>query len=208
MKLTEQIGFFLRWTWYGLFINLFMWIAAVIFYPLVYPFRNWARANTHTMVGFTLWLFLDDEGNDYGDDWWLKGRKKNWWTAYLWSAVRNPMWNVYYVIKPKVGPKTILKSRSNLRRAGELVNREEFAVLKYVDKNGKWMDNKGEYLSLRYSILGRAYMWYKIQDTLYYRRSFTKMICKDLWLEFHFGTNDKRYTLRFKIKKTQIYERI
>lgn len=80
---------------------------------------------------------------------------------------------------------------------------------KYVNDKGVFKNNKGDYLSIRYSILGSAFTWYTIDGTLYFRYSFADKIIKRYWIEFQWGTTNKRYTFRLKIKKNLItYEEL
>jgi hypothetical protein len=54
--------------------------------------------------------------------------------------------------------------------------------------------------------MGESKVWYLVENTLYWRYSLAKKIGK-FWIELHLGTNDRRYTVRFKIKTNlKIYE--
>lgn len=233
----KKFGFWLKWIFFGGIINIFMWILAVTLYvPIIYPLRNFGVKYKHTFFGFIIWLFLDDENGFYGSDMWRGDKKKNLWTSFVWSAWRNPMWNVYQFIKPKVGPVTSLEEKGKLYKNGIQIPNTNFAVLKFVDEDGNWTDNNGKYMSIKFSIIGSSSIWYLVKNTLYYHKSFTRKVKnkfwywiygltytifqffktfkvhkafedgEELWTEFHIGTNDKRYLFRFKFRRIKIYE--
>ena len=80
------------------------------------------------------------------------------------------------------------------------------AGFKYVDKDGVYKDNIGDFLSKKHSTLGKMFIWYKIENKLYWRFSYANNLFSKLWVEFQVGTNNSRYTFRLKFKwdlKTQ-----
>lgn len=177
-------------------ISLFGWLTSKIVFPFLYPFRNtWVR-NTKPF-----WYYFDDEDEfSFNVHWWMVGRNKTFLTAYKWAALRNPAWNLQASLKPKQGAKEYVSHKGNIGS----YNYYDLAVLKYVDQYGGYMDNKGEYLSFKYSIIGKIFTWYKIDGTLYWRYSFAGKLFSNIWSEIQLGTTDLRYTFRFKIKKVKL----
>lgn len=212
----------LRWIFLGLLIPGIFALLAYVMFPVAYAFRKLLRAG-RKRGGFIakavipLWIFLDDEeferqGHDFGEPWWryAKGLQidtpwQKFRTAYLWCAVRNPAWNMYVLIKPKSGTLEVISQKGELTQDGYPVGLLNFAVLKYVDQTGWYMDNKGDFLSMVHSVLGFSKVWYTVQGRLYWRYSFAgKKFGR--WIEIQAGTTDLRYTLRLKIKKVEVWE--
>lgn len=123
--------------------KLVMFPYGMILYPLAFPFRGVIRKNKKLL--FFLWVVLDDE-EDFGEEFFLRNRKKNFWTSYAWAALRNNCWNyhrlfVYDLVVP---------------------NQMQFPVMRfkwmYFDKHGKWIEgwtvNQGDRLSEAYSSIG------------------------------------------------------
>lgn len=223
MKKTISI---LRWALYSIILQIIIIPLAYVIYPISYLFRKTLRKwynsgnKLKQILSIPLWIFLDDEvvklaGDDYGEQWWkevnnIKVWELNYWqrfvVAYRWGVIRNPAWNQYSLIKPKQGVKQLLSQKGELIKDGESLSLLNFAVLKYVNRFGQYTDNQGEYLSLKYSIVGKSKVWYEIGKTLYWRYSLAKQY-GNYWIELQLGTNDNRYTVRFKIKKNlKIYE--
>lgn len=220
MKKTISI---FRWILLGIIIPGIFALLAYVLFPLAYILRRPLRRGISSsflsvrILSSILWVFLDDEeylyhGHDCGPDWWrlAKGLKiYNPWqqfkAAYLWGAVRNPAWNQYYFFHPKFGEAELISLKGDLTQDGIRVSLMHFAVLKYVDSNGNYSDNKGDYLSLVYSILGESMVWYQIDGRLYFRYSFAGYRF-GRWWELQLGTNDRRYTFRFKIKKVIVWD--
>lgn len=223
MKKTISI---LRWVLYSIILQIIIIPLAYVIYPISYLFRKTIRKwynsgnKLKQILSIPLWIFLDDEvvklaGDDYGEQWWkevnnIKVWELNYWqrfvVAYRWGVIRNPAWNQYSLIKPKQGVKQLLSQKGELIKDGESLSLLNFAVLKYVNRFGQYTDNQGEYLSLKYSIVGKSKVWYEIGKTLYWRYSLAKQY-GNYWIELQLGTNDNRYTVRFKIKKNlKIYE--
>ena len=217
---------YIRWFIIAVLLQIILIPLTYVMYPLAYFLRKqlrhcyYSRNTFKKTLVLPLWIFLDDEvfygsGDDYGEQWWknvnnIKIWELNTWqrfvVAYKWGAIRNPAWNQYQIFKPKTGVKYIVSEEGELSRNGQSITLLNFAVLKYVDKHGQYTDNQGEYLSLRYSTMGESKVWYLVENTLYWRYSLAKKIGK-FWIELHLGTNDRRYTVRFKIKTNlKIYE--
>ena len=198
----NKIWPFIHWALVML-INLLGFLTAPIIYPLLYPFRNTLIRNIKPF-----WYYFDDEDGDYGTEWFRKAKglkTGSFWTAYLWSAIRNPAWNLQASLKRKRGNSRLIRAVGRLVRDGELVSLRNMAVLKYVDKEGKYMDNKGSYISLKHSILGRSYYVWEVEGTTYWRYSYAGNVFGKIWIELHMGIKDVRYTFRCKIKKSEIW---
>lgn len=184
-------------------VNLFFVVTSYVMFPLAYLLKKSVRK--YKKVLYPLWLYLDDHG-DYGDDWWRRDNPKNFWTAYRWSVLRNPAWNLQNSLRRKKGKPFVISSKGELRRNGKIQPVMTTAVLKYVNLEGDYSDNKGEYLSKYYSVLGDMFVWYKVKDKLYWKYSFAKNVnFLNRFVELHIGIT-YRYTFRFKIKKVEIYE--
>lgn len=216
--MMQKIWSVIRWVFIAVILQIIIIPLSYIIFPISYLLRDKLRAIMqgrclfYKTFAFPLWVFLDDmeyyvQGHDYGEPWWRKAKGlsldtkwQRFKAAYLWGVVRNPAWNQYEVIKPKQGDKNIIKYNGHLTRNGEEVGIEEFATLKWIDEEGNYSDNKGKYLSSKYSTFGKMFLWYKIKGTLYWRYSFANKV-RNRWIEVHLGTTDLRYTIRFKIKK-------
>ena len=190
-------------------VSLIGFVTAPLIYPIAYILRNVKLFRRHL-----LYYYYDDEDGYYGTEWFREssGYKLEgvfWFDkfvcAYHWSALRNPAWNLQASLTPKQGAKFMVDFNGKLTKNGERQRMTEMAVLKYVNFFGHYMDNKGEFLSLQYSIIGSMFLWYEIDDTMYWRYSLAKNVYKNYWLEVHLGTNDRRYTWRLKLKKNKIY---
>lgn len=198
---------FIRWFFFAAILQTVLIPLSYILYPLAYVLRGFLRKNRPWTI--PLWIFLDDE-NDYGEWWWLQENgivleELNAWqkfkVAYRWSVIRNPAWNQYELFKPKQGELKIISSKGNLARNGVEVPLTDFAVFKWENEAGQYTDNQGEYLSYKFSTLGRSFVWYKVDGTLYWRYSFAGRVkWLNRWVEVHLGTNNRRYTIRLKIK--------
>jgi len=211
---------YIRWFIIAVLLQIILIPLTYIMYPLAYFLRKqlrhcyYSRNTFKKILVLPLWIFLDDEvfygsGDDYGQQWWKNVNNIKVWelgpwqrfvVAYKWGVIRNPAWNQYQIFKPKDGIKQIVSESGTLVKDGDVVSLLNFAVLKYVDSSGQYTDNQGEFLSLKYSVIGKSKVWYIVGGTLYWRYSMAKKIGK-YWVELHLGTNDRRYTIRFKIKK-------
>lgn len=182
---------------------LFGFLSAPLVFPLVYPLRN-----TKLRYIKPFWYYFDDEdGFGYEVHWWtesLNKVKKSFKYAYLWCAIRNPAWNLHASLKPPKGKIKVLKQRGKLTRDGKIIDLNNFATFKYVNENGFYRDNKGKYLSIKYSTLGYSFVIFELKGRKYWRYSFAGK--KLLWFEIHLGTGE-RHVFRFKVYlKRQTYK--
>lgn len=220
MKLISII----RWAFYAILIAGILTILAYFIFPAAYllrtPLRKARMGNKiKKALATPVWIFLDDEvvakaGDDYGEDWWkyvnnIDVENATPWQlfiiAYRWGVLRNPAWNMYQIFKPKQGQKTLIEANGRLTQDGWPVGLHNFAVLKFEDSLGNYTDNQGEFLSSKFSIFGKSIFWYTIQNHLYWRFSYAGYTAfLKRFLELHLGTNDRRYTIRFKIKKATV----
>ena len=177
-----------------------------IMYPILYPYRDLIR----NIKPF--WYYFDDEDGDYGSAKFRAGKGLKdgvFKTAWLWSASRNPMWNLQASITSPVidSTPTVVSSKGLLQKNSKVVSIMNMAVFKYVDENGQYLDNFGTLLSLKHSILGTSFVWFEVDGKLYWRKSFAGKGFLGLWWEVQLGVSDTRYTLRIKPYKTkEIYE--
>lgn len=194
-----------QWNWSSILLSLIT--TSWVMYPIVYPFRSIIRRLKGLL--FPFWIYLDDtEKHDYGPAWFLKakGLKIDTWlqrfiASYLWSAVRNPTWNIQSLFKVKSATEhtiTLISWKGELYKNGKIYSNFATAGFKYVDKDGKYMDNSGPFLSVLHSVLGKMFIWTEIDGTLYWRFSKAKISKGKHWWEFQLGHTSKRYTLRIK----------
>lgn len=178
--------------------------------PIVYPILYTLREDSDIRDRKPFWYYFDDEDGNYGTDWFREslpyGNKTDRWSrfriAYKWSALRNPAWNLQASLKPIAGEKVLVKTWGEVEPApwGNEPTHFLLATFKYVNENGEYKDNKGEYLSKKYSWLGKNFTWYKIGNKLYWRMSYANNLISKLWVEFHLGVSNHRYTFRLKFK--------
>lgn len=198
----------IRWV-LTMLINLLGFLTAPIIFPILYPFRNtWVRETK------PFWFYFDDEC-EFGFDveWWTArdNFKPNFWWAYKWAALRNPAWNLQASLAIHENDQNykdrhdIVSARGQLTKDEITLHPTNTAVLKYVDKNGNYMDNKGEFLSIKHSILGSMFLWFEYNNKLYWRYSKASKFIGNLWIEIQIGITH-RYTFRMKFKKVKIYK--
>ena len=181
--------------------NLLGFVTAPLVFPIAYLLRN-----VRIVREKLLWIYYDDE-DEFGWNvhWWAKSNnyKRNFWTAYKWCAIRNPMWNGHTLSAIKENSFVFLAPTGFLQRNGKILEPTIYttAVLKYVNENDEYMDNKGEYLSLKHSIIGSQYVeFYNIKTRKdYWRYSYANKLIGNIWLEIQMGYTT-RATFRLKIK--------
>lgn len=191
----------ITWNFYGLIPNLLSLIfTGWIMFPILYHFRKWIR----NIKPF--WYYFDDE-DEFGFDlpWFRPDMKNGFIKAWLWAALRNPMWNLQTTLGPKQGEKKLIEVvKLELKQNDKIVvDPYIFATIKYVDSNGKNPGNQGEYLSKEHSILGEVFCWYEIDGTLYFRKSKTYEK-NNRWYVIQFGTNDDRHLFNRKYSKKNL----
>ena len=171
--------------------TLFGFVTAPIVFPLAYLLRSIPLVRNKI-----LWIYYDDEDEfGFDVDWWMQDKPRNFWTAYKWSAIRNPAWNLQAYWRLDYNDSLIPLEGDDIT-----------CVLKYVDSNGKYMDNKGPILSLKHSITGDMWFRFQLNGLNYWRYSFADMVFADWWIELQIGFTT-RATFRFKIKRiTKIFE--
>lgn len=190
---------YLRWLSQMVF-NLFGFISAPVIFPIAYLLKD-----VRIVREKLLWIYYDDE-DDFGFDvyWWMVGRKRNFFTAYKWCAIRNPMWNGHTLSMLKgfsIGAYIFFRPKGILQRDGKVLSDNNTAVLKYENEFGKYMDNKGEYLSTKFSTIGSQYIEFihVKSGKIYWRYSFANKVYRNIWIEFQAGYTT-RATFRLKIK--------
>ena len=209
----------LRWFVFAVLMAGFGSLTAPIMFPFAYVLRTPLRvARTIPVLKFLvipLWIYLDDEEMEVYPRWWLKDNNlkvnTDWnlfKASYKWGAVRNPFWNFYSFMKlSKDDIKILVSSKGVLHKNFVHLHDDVYsmAVLKYVDELGNYNDNAGEFLSAKYSYFGEIFTWYKIRGRsgLFWRFSSAWQYGRFSY-EIQLGSNDYRYTIRFKIKKDLI----
>jgi len=182
-------------------INLLGFLTAPIIFPIAYALRDIKFVRNKL-----LWIYYDDEdGFGWDVHWWAKNNnyKRNFWTAYKWCAIRNPAWNLHTLFTVRYNSSFIITEEKGIIQKNHKVikaNYRNSCVLKYVSKNGDYMDNKGEYLSLVHSIIGKSFIIFYLNNKKYFRYSFANRLISNIWVEIQIGWST-RATFRLKIKK-------
>ena len=170
------------------------------------------------------WFWLDDEilSEESNADWLIYKESKGMFAWYIWHAFRNSMWNAKELLKPE---NARLNCKYNNEEIHQIIYNDltndgkpisihgdciSMAGYKWIDKNGNegWQVFSGDYVSKKYSIIGRSVLWYYANDKLYYRHSVAKEIMlfgKKYYFEFKMGASEKRYLLILKLKKCKNY---
>ena len=190
-------------------LNLFGFITAPIMFPIAYLFRK-----VRFVRNGLLWIYYDDE-DEYGFDveWWMNDHKPSFWMAYKWNAIRNPAWNLQAATRFRskdLDNAIALKIKGMLQKNGERVPyfnvRDLTAVLKFVDVDGGYSDNRGAMLSLRYSTIGSLFMIFYLNHKRYWRYSYANRLFGKVWMELQIGYHTRpTFRLKFKIID-KIYE--
>lgn len=165
-------------------------------YPIVYLFRGAIR-KTHFVP---LWIFLDDEGGDWGNP--LENKCKlpltnflyKFISAYNWSVIRNPVWNIYSYtfFRPGDSLKTEITFTKGLLYSYERkylimgnaqptieqrnmmrMNRAKFYSFVKGDKSIS--TNEGEYLDLDQSYFGSTTYYFKQNNRWLVLKTFCKI---------------------------------
>ena len=178
-------------------LMLLAFLGGTFLYPFIYPFRKHIR-NTPIF-----WWWFDDEDGYYGAEYWKKAKKitkNNFWISYRWCGLRNPMWNAHTKIVPKSGTEKVISAKGKLTQDGKEIALHNNAVLIYVDENGKYTGNAGDFFSEKYSILGWSFVWFTIPGRLYWKFSLAKSIIWNIGINIQIGVFH-RYIFKFKINK-------
>ena len=194
---------YLKWL-LTMIVNLSGFLTAPIMFPIAYLLRD-----VRVVRDYILWIYYDDEDNFGFDVHWFKpDMEDSFRKAYLWNAIRNPAWNLHTLsmLKGSSERYTFLKPSGILQQDGKMLepSLRTTAVLKYISEDGQYLDNKGEVLSLRYSIIGSQYVEFYNNATAsnYWRYSFANKVRGSLWIELQIGfTTRASFRLKFKIIK-------
>lgn len=210
-KVVSHLKWFIAVFPVGLFGFLTAWLMVIPAYYL---------ADKKGFKWLSIWL--DDEilYADSNADWLIykESHKLAW---YRWHAFRNTVWNLKEYIKPENARENCKYNyerihqilHDDLSRNGQYVsvkhNCLEMANYKWIDKNGKegWQVFSGDYISERFSTVGKSVLWYFANNKLYYRYSVAKEITlfgKKYYFEFRMGASEKRYLFILKLKKCKI----
>ena len=182
-----------------LMVLLLAFVGGYVIYPFLYPFRHSIR-NTPVF-----WWWFDDEDGYYGAEYWRLAKKitkYNWWVSYRWSGMRNPMWNAHTKIRPISGDETILKAYGHLTRDGKDVALSNSAAVMFEDDEGNYEGNAGTNFSMKFSVLGWAFVWLKKKNRIYWRFSLAMKLYKRRWIILQFGAFYRFiFKLKFAMKK-------
>jgi len=187
-----------------MYVNLLGFLTAPVIFPLAYLLRN-----VEIVRDYILWIYYDDE-DEFGFDvhWFKPEMKDGFRKAYLWCAIRNPAWNLHTLSMINGSDSNFIfkKPSGMLQKDGKILEPQlrYSAVLKYVSKDGEYLDNKGEILSLKHSIIGSQYVDFydKRTNIDYWRYSFANKVIDNLWIELQIGFSTRAtFRLKFKIIK-------
>ena len=191
------------------------------------------------IIRYLVWILMDytrfdkSKPSGYSNDYWVyiqdRGKtKETWLIAIEWHIKRNRVWNLHELFAvPKtemtVGNQDIHVTQfvvDNLYKNNEDKTRViqdglyvATAGLKYIPKRPEddiWQVNNGEIISIKTSVLGTGFIWYRIGKWYSFRYSQCKEVkypfLKPYYRTLRFGTNAKRYSFTIKhqaVKKWQ-----
>jgi len=190
---------YLKWL-LSISVNLLGFLTAPIVFPLAYILKDFKIFRNKI-----LWIYYDDEDEFGFDVYWFKPKMYDGFIkAYLWSAIRNPAWNLQAMsILNKNSWYGFYYVKGILQNNGRIVSPalNSTAVLKYIDEDGKYMENKGPILSLKHSIIGKQFIRFYEYSTNkeYWRFSYANKAIGNIWIEFQVGYTT-RATFRLKFK--------
>lgn len=223
------------------------WLNTFVLYGLAHiliPFYPIAYATRNTDLRLFSWLLDDGRFNSDGSlakDYkiWLalKGyTKETWWSALRWHLGRNRLYNLLESFKvyngdPLMGNQFITVIEfviNNLYKNDEnhtFVNQDGAYVatagLKFIGKPGQdpYQVNQGEIISIKTSILGTGFIWYKVEYkdkngkirfVNYFRYSQCKIVKYPLFGSYYrtlkFGTNSARNTFTIKHQRIKTWK--
>lgn len=212
----EKIYAWIKWIGAILLVDVIMRILCVVFYPLAYVLRVKVREwhnNTNKIkfvLSLPLWVLLNDgKSNDVGYLWFWNAKgiqPTTKWNrfklAYLWNPLRNPCWNIYEYICPNEGEKTDI---DEVDRYGYgsciqcMPSQFDFCVLKWKDSEGNESNNIGETIDYKKSILGMNFVYYRVNNVLYFRYSYA-WVRGNKAREVQLGSGNSRFKIRNKLK--------
>ena len=200
-------------------------------YPLfVYPTRKVIRhfwyncGKTGRILSFFGFIFLNDpEDNGECDDYGTADYRKSigfnkpldkltwyqkWWISTRWSGWRNNNWNSHRFFCPKHNNHskytdlTIIEQYDEQELLGYWHEwKLAFCVLKYKFSDGSYADNFGTVLDYENSILGKNFVYYRVNGVVYFRYSKAWVTSNGYAREIQLGTNGRRFKIRLKIRK-------
>lgn len=168
------------------------------------------------VIKWVFWIWMDDSRIEtvsgekmYAPDYhmYLGGQKETLWKAYAWH-MRNRVWNLDSLFRPRKGERKIVETVvDELTMNGYIINQEAVGNFCPMARLKYWNDgiqgsnvNKGAFISKKFSIFGKGYVWEKIGDRLTFRYSvLTSFLGR--WLLFISGENDKRNVFSLKWKR-------
>lgn len=229
IALTASLGIKKAWAFYRWFLVFFLvglfgllteWI---MFHPA------WFLRNTKLKI--LGWLWMDnsrfDKTGKLAEDYriWLAKRSpfkiETWWLAYSWH-MRNRVWNLLEAFKvpngnPLIGNQFITitefvtdklyKNDDNHTKVAQDTEFVATAGLKYIPKNATdniWQVNQGDIISIKTSILGTGFIFYKVGNWLSFRYSQCKIVnygFAKYYRTIKLGTGATRYTFTIKHQK-------
>ena len=204
---------YLRWFFVVFFVGVFGLLTSWIMYPLAEVINSFTKINP-------LWFWLDstkyNKDGSFKDDYSIYisqyGGEETFKVKYLWHVLRNRVWNLTSLFKPKEGDEVITELKvDELYRNGKkvVVNGSKYvetAGLKYAAKNGEnpWQVNRGDEIDFRYSTIGKSFLYYSVESKLYFRYSYcikVNYLGLKYWRTIKLGTNRERFVLTLKHQK-------
>jgi hypothetical protein len=217
----EKIYAWIKWGLAIILVDGIMRLLCILFYPLSYalrvPVRKWHYGSNKAKfcLSLPLWCLLNDgESNDIGYDWfwdaWNIYPTSNWnrfKLAYLWNPLRNPCWNIYTYIHPKVGKITDIDVITNTAMVWKgskgFISADPLnsCVLKWLNEEGEASNNMGVQIDYDKSILGKIFTYYRVDGVLSFTYS-KAWVGDDIGLarEVQLGSTGATIGSRFKIR--------
>jgi hypothetical protein len=162
-------------------------------------------------------MYLNDGvSNDVGYPWFWKkiGREPNGksWNDFIiswkWSALRNPVWNLYTPLQLQHVPKTDIVIKKSTCFNEALLEREvdpiEERHLKFKYADNSYADNEGPYLNYGKAVLGVLFTTYTQGNRKCFRWAKVDIVDKGNYFlakETRFGYTDNHSDFFFKRKK-------
>lgn len=176
-------------------------LAALIFYPIAYLNREWARKERiNNRLAKLLWYMLNDD-YDYGDPFFREKHQKGnskfdmFILSYKWAAWRNPLDNYHWSGKKRTGEEIVITSITTCHREG--VPEGMWRTVKTCDENKVFKDKHGDYIDYSNSILGKQWYVFSDNNVRYFRKSGTILLklFKNKYLvhQYKFGMGGVNY---------------
>jgi len=224
--MIRKIKAILEWAAFMIVWSIGFGIPSFVLFPIAYIFKEriWDAQNEGLKwYQFITWYFYillgNEEDNFYGVDWWREAHGydlSNDWDrfmcAYRYTGIRNYAWGLHDYWHPESGHKVMVSQRGGLTKNGQPVGVTEWADIKMVNSLGQFKDNTSQYISIKYSVLGKNWVWYEVNGRLHFRGGYAGNPFGKWWLEFNIGMQDWNgkawFVLSLVNKRNEVYEQL